>query len=215
VSNTTEKKRPLLTVEKKVLELFALVTDGITGATEALLSGDKNQVKELVSREKMIDELYSEVEQLILHRISTLDLPSRRLHELITILRMLPEIERSGDLAEHIAWRASRRIGLEVSPRARGIIQRMCEILFKMWTSLSEAFELYDAKISTALDELDDELDELHVSLTAEIVSANLAIPIAIEVAMVGRFYERLGDHCVNLAKRVTYLASNQPEIFQ
>lgn len=209
MSETTEKKRPLLTVERKILELFALVTDGIAGATEALLSGDKNQVNELVSREKMIDELYTDVEQLILNRISTLDLPSKRLHELITMLRMLPEIERSGDLAEHIAWRASRKIGLELSPRARGIIQRMCEILYKMWSSLSKAFEFYDADISQQLDELDDELDELHVGLTAEIVSANLSIPIAIEVAMVARFYERLGDHCVNLARRVTYLATS------
>lgn len=198
-----DSKRPLLTVERKVLELFALVTDGISGATEALLSGNKEQIKQLVEREKMIDDLYHEVEELIFSRIAQLDLPRERIQELVSVLRMLPDLERSGDLAEHIAWRARRNIAAELGPRARGIIQRMGELLITMWNMAAEAFLNFDTKIAQELDEKDDELDELHSSLMAEIVSNSEPASLAIEVAMIGRFYERLGDHSVNLAKRV------------
>jgi phosphate transport system protein len=205
-----EQPRQLLTLEKRVLELFSLVSDGILGATEALLSSDRQGAKELLTREQLVDELYADIESLVLERIATLDLPRERLHELISILRMLPELERSGDLAEHIAWRATRGIGGEMNPRLRGIVQRMGELAAKMWTQTANGFLNYSKNMVDIVDELDDELDELHVTLTAELVSGSISVPIAIELAMVGRFYERLGDHAVNLARRISAMASNK-----
>ena len=54
----------------------------------------------------------------------------------------------------------------------------------------------------TALEDVDDELDDLHVSLTAELTSGSMPVPVAVELALMARFYERFGDHCVNLARR-------------
>jgi phosphate transport system protein len=65
-----------------------------------------------------------------------------------------------------------------------------------------------DADAATELNERDDELDELHVSLTAELVSGQLTVPIALEMALVARFYERLGDHAVNIGERIRYIAA-------
>ncbi|MHB1716366.1 MAG: PhoU domain-containing protein, partial [Acidimicrobiales bacterium] len=62
------------------------------------------------------------------------------------------------------------------------------------------------------IDGLDDEMDDLHVSLIAEIVSGTMPLPVAIELAMVSRFYERFGDHAVKLARRIGSLASNLPD---
>jgi phosphate transport system protein len=53
-----------------------------------------------------------------------------------------------------------------------------------------------------AIEDIDDELDDLHVSLTAELTSGSMTLPVAVELALLARFYERFGDHCVNLARR-------------
>jgi len=63
-----------------------------------------------------------------------------------------------------------------------------------------------------SLDDLDDELDDLHVTLTAEVVAGTMSLPVAIELAMVARFYERFGDHAVNLARRMATLVVGGPE---
>jgi phosphate transport system protein len=60
--------------------------------------------------------------------------------------------------------------------------------------------------VADEVEELDDELDELHVTLTAEIASGSMPLPVAIEAALVARFYERFGDHAVNLARRIAVL---------
>jgi phosphate transport system protein len=210
-SSLETTSRPMLTVEKKVVQLFQLVTDSTAGATEALLSSDRAIAKETMAREELVDSLYKDVENLALERLSTLDLPKARVQELIVILRMLPELERSGDLAEHIAWRASRGLGNELTPRARGLINSMGHLTVKMWTFTTKAFVSGQGNMFDEIEELDDELDELHVALTAEIVGSGMPTQVAIELAMVGRFYERLGDHAVNLAKRSSKIAIDEP----
>src|SRR5438132_764940 len=70
-----------------------------------------------------------------------------------------------------------------------------------------DAYVDRDGEVAVRLNERDDELDELHVSLTAELVAGQLTVPVALEMALVARFYERLGDHAVNIAERISYIA--------
>jgi phosphate transport system protein len=126
--------------------------------------------------------------------------------ELVAVLRMLPDLERNGDLAEHIARRAARGLGSEITARSRGLIERMGEVATDIWRLTADSFAERLAEGAHHVDDLDDELDELHVSLTAEVVSGDMPVPVAIELAMVARFYERFGDHAVNLARRTESL---------
>ena len=122
------------------------------------------------------------------------------LRYLVTVLRMLPDLERNGDLAEHVSRRAVRGLGVELSARSRGLVERMGEVASHMWRATADAYaeRLPDGR--HVVDALDDEMDDLHVSLTAEMVAGTMPLPVAIELAMVARFYERFGDHAVNLA---------------
>jgi phosphate transport system protein len=115
---------------------------------------------------------------------------------------MLPELERSGDLAEHVAQRATRNLPAEIPARMRGYIERMGELACSMWSMAADA---YAERLAGAerIDLLDDELDDLHVRFIAELVTGTVPVQVAIELALVGRFYERLGDHAVNLTRRV------------
>jgi len=200
--------RELEKIDEQVLRLFALVSESLAGATEALLAGDRETARALVARDQLLDALYVDVETLVQRQFALQSPMADDLRFLLSVLRIVPELERSGDLAEHIAQRAVRGLTGELTPRIRGLIEQMGRTGVEMWRGSADAYAERDPSGASRLREIDDELDDLHVSLTAELASGKLSIPVAIEVALVGRFYERLGDHAVNIAARVRYLAT-------
>lgn len=202
--------RDLQTIEDKALRLFAHVAEGLAGATDAFLSGDREAAKALVARDQLVDDLYEDVETLVQHQFALQSPMATDLRFLITILRIVPELERSHDLAEHIAAAAARGLSAELTPRVRGLISEMGRVGVEMWRSSAIAFRDRAEEAADELVEVDDELDELHVSLTAELVSGALTVPVAIELTLIARYYERIGDHAVNIAKRVRFLAKGE-----
>ena len=199
-------------VDRLFAQVFALVGEGIAGATHALLAGDREAAKVLVQRDDVIDQIIRDISDSVqLQLVHGETTPDER-KEMVAILRMLPDMERNGDLAEHLARRAARGLGAEMSARSRGLVERMGEVATTIWRSTGDAFAERSANAAAAIDDLDDELDDLHVTLTAEIVSGTMPLPVAIELAMVARFYERFGDHAVNLARRMTALVAGGPE---
>ncbi len=199
-------------IDRLFAQVFALVGEAIAGATHALLAGDREVAKELVKRDELVDGLIGEisttVQRQLVHGETTVD--ERR--EYVAILRMLPDLERNGDLAEHIARRAARGLGAEMSARSRGLVERMGEVATTIWRETADAFAERAVDAATSIDDRDDELDDLHVTLTAELVAGTMPLPVAIELAMVARFYERFGDHAVNLARRLATLVVGGPE---
>ncbi len=191
-----------------IIQLFAMVGEALAGATDSLLAGNREAARRLADRDEAIDALYRDVENLTQHELASGAHGAEDLAYFIGILRMLPEMERSGDLAEHVARRAVRGLGMELSPRARGLIERMGEVAVAMWRATADAYADRTPRAAEEVDERDDELDELHVTLTAEIASGSMALPVAIEAALVARFYERFGDHAVNLARRIDTMLS-------
>jgi phosphate transport system protein len=131
--------------------------------------------------------------------------PSASMRHLVGILLILPELERSGDLAEHIAQRAVTNLGAEMSPLSRGIAQRMAEVAIGMWRDAADAYADRSAR-SVSLHEDDEEIDILHDRLIGEIATETMPTAIGAQVTLVARFYERLGDHAVNLARRIEML---------
>jgi phosphate transport system protein len=197
----------LAEIDRKVLQLFALVGESVAGATLALLSGDREAAKALADRDEVVDTLYHDIERLTLEQLTVAGITSPSdLRFLVTVIRMIPDLERNGDLAEHVARRAARGLGTELSARSRGLIERMGEVAIHMWRATTDAYAERQPMAAALVDTLDDEMDDLHVSLTMEVVAGTMPLPVAVELAMVARFYERFGDHAVNLAKRVAVL---------
>jgi len=199
-------------VDRLFVQVFALVGEAIAGATHALLAGDRETAKELVQRDELVDALTREIAQLAQDQIVEGAATEDERRELLAVLRMLPDLERNGDLAGHIARRAARGLGMEMSARSRGLVERMGEVATTIWRCTADAFAERSVSGCSQVDDLDDELDELHVTLTAELVAGTMPLPVAIELAMVARFYERFGDHAVNLARRMAALVTGGPE---
>ena len=199
-------------IDREIIQLFALVGEGVAGATHSLLAGDREAARVLADSDEMIDTLYLEVEQLAQSQLAQRATGPDELRYLVAVLRMLPDLERSGDLAEHVSRRAVRGLGMELSHRARGLVEQMGEVASDMWRATADAYGDRSPDVAELVEPLDDELDELHVTLTAEIASGSMPLPVAIEAALVARFYERFGDHAVNLARRMSALVGGGPE---
>jgi phosphate transport system protein len=204
-----EFHRQLDAIDVKVIELFAVVCEDLPGATEALLSGSNEVAGQLAERDRAIDVLYREIEQLASREILLQAPVASDLRFLLTVLRIAPELERSHDLECQIASRAGHLLAAELSPRCRGLIERMGELACDMWRRAADCWYERDGSAAPALAKVNDEMGEMHTSLAAELASGRMASPVTIEMTLVARFYERLGDHAVNIARRVGYLAGS------
>ncbi len=194
-------------IESKTIRLFALVADDLAGATHALLSGDNDLFQILAEREQVIDDLYVEIEALANQQIADMAVGPDDLRLLLSVLRIVPELERSHDLVVHIARYADHGLSGEMTPRLRGIVERMGSIGAEMWRNTAESWFEKDSGAAERLDERDEDLDSLHAALIAELASGKMSIPVTMDMTLVGRFFERLGDHAVNVARRVAFLA--------
>jgi len=212
VGNRQEFQRELEAIEAKVIELFAMVAEDLPQATQALLTGSNEAVKLLAEREQAIDALYLEIEELVNQAILLQSPVASDLRFLLSVLRIVPELERSHDLVVQIAARGNHLLGEDLSPRARGLVQRMGELASGMWRQAVDSWYQRDRTAALTLDHRDDEMDELHSSLVAELASGRMTLPVTMEMTLVARFYERLGDHAVNIARRVIYLAGSLKE---
>ena len=192
-------------MDRRVGQLFALVTESLASATQALLLGEIALGRAVIEGDRLIDELTSEVERAVWDQIDAESPSGDQLRRLIGILQILPELERSADLAEHIAQRAVVNLGAEMSPLSRGIFQRMTEVALEMWKAAADAFGAQVPPVIT-LDEDDEEIDILHERLTGEVARRAMPTAVAAQVTLLARFYERLGDHAVNIASRIASL---------
>jgi phosphate transport system protein len=197
-------------IEGKVTRLFAFVSEDLAVATEALLSGDASDLQVVTEREAIIDGLYRELEDLVNTELALQAQVAADLRLVLFALRIVPELERSHDLVEHIAEHATHILSDDLSPRARGLVQRMGEIAGEMWNRAANAWYQRDRTGAEALDERDDDLDSLHSAMMAELASGTMSLPVAMDMTLVARYYERLGDHAVNIARRVVYLAGGE-----
>jgi phosphate transport system protein len=204
-----EFQRQLEAIEARVIELFAMVGEDLPGATNALLTGSNEMAGVLAEREKVISALYPEIEELVDKEILLQAPVASDLRFLLSVLRIVPELERTHDLVMQIASRANHILGEDLSLRSRGLVERMGDIASEMWRQAADSWYQRDRLAAAALDERDDEMDELHASLMAELASGGMALPVTMEMTLVAHFYERLGDHAVNIARRVVYLAGS------
>ncbi|HMD44701.1 MAG TPA: PhoU domain-containing protein, partial [Acidimicrobiales bacterium] len=170
-----EEQPPALTeIDRVFVQVFALVGEAIAGATHALLAGDREAAKQLVQRDEMVDMLTHRIADMAHNELVTGETTIEERQVLVAVLRMLPDLERNGDLAEHIARRAARGLGNEMSARSRGLVERMGEVATTIWSATADAFAERSVAGATYVDDLDDEMDELHVTLTAEVVAGTM-----------------------------------------
>ena len=203
--------RELAAIDAQVIELFTMVADDVPKATDALLSGNSEAVRALTERDLEIDALYPKIEELANREIVLQQPVASDLRLLISVLRVVPELERSHDLIVDIARRGNLILSEDLSPRSRALIEHMGSLASDMWHQAADCWCQRDSSAADVLGQRDDEMGELYASFMAELASGRMTLPVTMEMTLVARSYERLAHHAFNIARRVVYLAGHAP----
>jgi phosphate transport system protein len=209
VERRQEFARELDAIEARVIELFAMVAEDLPRATSALLNGTDEVLGLLAERQQVIEALYPEIEQLASREILLQAPVGSDLRFLLSVLQIVPDLERSYHSVIEIACRASHSLSEDLSPCCRELVERMGNLASQMWRQAADSWYQRDRSAALALRERNEEMDGLHASLIAELASGRMTLSVTMQMTLVARFYARLGDHAVHIARRVIYLAGS------
>jgi phosphate transport system protein len=202
-------------VRGEVVKLAARACEQIGAATQALLDADLG----LVDR---VDESHNEIEQRVVqiehqvYQLFALQQPmASDLRTMLVVLRILHEIELSAGLMRNVARQTRRLYPRELQPRIRGIIERMGAQASVQTHLAVDAFADSDEKIASALPDMDDVMDDLQKELFRSIFASfsgaaadEGALQTAVQIAFVGRDYERTADHAVMIGRWVAFMVT-------
>ena len=206
-------QRDLDDIDAKVIELFDLVAADLAGVTPALPNGNNEVARVLAEHGLVIGLLCPEIERLAKTAILLQAPVATDLRFLLCVLRIVPELERSHHLVVQLASRAEHIRGVDLSPRSRELVERMGSLASDMWRRTADSWYQRDHSAAAVLGAHDNEMDELHASLIAELSSGRAPLAVTIEMTLMAPLYERLSDHAVNIAGQVIYIADIGPSV--
>jgi phosphate transport system protein len=202
----------LAELQEDITRLAATVIETIPRATNVLLDGDLEGAEYVLLADQEVDSRALNIEERC-YQVLALQAPvAGDLRKVVASVKMIGEIERSGDLAVNICKAARRIYGVELEPRLRGGITKMSDQAQLLFRFAIDAYVESDAPLASAIPDMDDVLDRLHAEFIELIFESHardrLPLQVAVQLALVGRFYERIGDHAVNISRRVLYMVT-------
>jgi phosphate transport system protein len=196
-------------IHQGVARLAASVTELVPRATDVLLDQDLEGAEYLINGDDEMDARTLELEDRCF-KILVREAPvASDLRRVVSALKLSSEIERSADLCVNICKAARRIYGHGLDPKLRGVIQKMSDQAQHLFKEATEAYLSDDAPRAAALDDMDSYLDALQREFIQIIfeshAAGNIDLQVAVQLAVVARFYERIGDHAVNVGEKVRY----------
>jgi phosphate transport system protein len=205
-------------IRQEVLVLGRSVIDAIPRATAVLLKSDLEGADYLLQADDEIDARALNIEDNCFQELALQSPVAGDLRQLVSMIKIAGELERSADLAVNICKAARRIYGHKIDPDLADLIAKMSEQAQQLFVSAMEAFEDNDAAKAAAIDDMDSFLDGLHRRFISEIFEIHareaIDLQVAVQLAMVARFYERIGDHAVNVGERTRFIVTGwTPEL--
>lgn len=204
--------REVATLRSDLIRLGAMVIETIPKGTEVLLSGSLTNAQSLVDGDDAIDDLSIALEERTYSLMARQAPIAGELRHLIAVTKLTAELERSADLMVNVAKASRRMYGAEMTPQIRGLIKSMSDEAHKLMRLAIDAYADADESLAAALNDIDDELDQLNRDMIEAIFAAaaggNVELHSAVQLALIARYYERIGDHAVNIGERVRYMIS-------
>ncbi|MFD0784314.1 phosphate signaling complex protein PhoU [Micromonospora azadirachtae] len=208
-----EFRADLHLVSQLLVDMAEGVRSAMRQATRALLTADRQAAETVIERDAEIDDLYRHVEERVCDLLARQAPVASDLRAMITALHVAADLERMGDLADHVAKTALRRHPSPAVPaELRQIFTDMASIADRMAEKIASVLAKPDADIAAELDRDDDAMDELHKHLFGVLLGEDwpYGVETAIDATQLGRFYERFADHAVNAGEHVFYLITGE-----
>jgi phosphate transport system protein len=195
----------------RMVEMANLVEVAVREGTGALLEADARRAERVIAADAQIDRLQSLVEERTFEQLALQQPVASDLRALVAALRMVADLERMGDLAEHVAKIARMRYPeCAIPAEMHGTIAEMGSVAERMVHKVAETVRSSDVSQAVDLVAEDDQMDRLRRSLFHIVLDKDWSygVEAAIDIALLGRYYERIADHAVSMARRVIYLVT-------
>lgn len=195
-------------VTNSLVDLSNQVTVAIEKATHALLTANLDEAQEVIDADDKIDDFQHELDARIIDIVARQQPVASDLRALATALRMAADMERMGDMAHHVAKIARLRHPNGAIPSELLLtIEEMGKVASNISKKTGEVISSKDVEKAVELEKDDDAMDQLHRKLFQVLLSDDWShgIETAIDVTLIGRYYERYADHAVSVARRVYY----------
>lgn len=210
----------LTELKADVIRMAAMVGESIGAGTQALLDADLGVVEQVLANDDQIDALEHDLELRAYELIARQQPMAVDLRTLLAVLRMLHELELTGDLMVTVAKAARRLYPSELPPRIRGLIERMGAQASVQLQLAVDAFADNDQSLAAALPDMDDVMDDLQKQLFRAIFEAltpdeaglqmEASLQMAVQLALIGRYYERVADHAVGIGVWTQFIVTGE-----
>ena len=195
-------------ISVSLVEMSQLANTAMVRATKAILEADLAIAEEVISEDERIDNLHHDLDARTLTLLARQQPVAGDLRTIVASIRMSSDIERMGDLAHHIAKLARMRYpACAIPPELVFIIQEMGEVAQRIMTKTTGIITSRDTLAAVELEKDDDAMDKLHRKLFEILLDDNWAhgIETAIDMTLIGRYYERYADHAVSVSRRIHF----------
>ena len=182
-------------------------------ATTALLETDLSLAEQVIDEDLQIDEARARAEELAFGLLALQAPVAGDLRTVISTIHAAEDLERMGDLALHVAKTARRRHPQPVLPEeVRPYFADMGRVAGKLAERVHDVVRSQDLDAARGLEDDDDEMDDLHRHLFTMMMSPEWShgVAAAVDVTLLGRFYERFADHAVAVARRVVFIVTGK-----
>jgi len=200
-------------VSQSLVDLSKMVSDSINKATHALIDAELKTAEEVISFDEKIDTFQHELDSRIIDIIARQQPVASDLRALVTALRMSADLERMGDLSHHIAKVTRLRHPEPAIPsELRDLVHHMGTVAENISRKIAVVIETRDTEMALQVEKDDDEMDKLHRQLIGSITNGawTHGVESAIDITLLGRYYERYADHAVSVSRRVYYLVTGK-----
>lgn len=196
-----------------LVEMTRLAGSAMGRATTALLDADVALAESVIESDEQIDDLRKQLDDLSVDLLARQQPVATDLRMVVTAMRMSADLERMGDLARHLAKVARLRYPQSAVPaETRATVLQMGHVAQRIVAKAGSIIAAKDVAGAIELDRDDDEMDALHRQLYGAILDSSWShgTAAAVDLTLIGRYYERFADHAVSVAHRVVYLVTGE-----
>ena len=200
-------------VSQTLFDLSVMVSDSMARATKSVMTKDLKLAEEVITSDEKIDTVQHDLDARIIDIIARQQPVASDLRALVTALRMSADLERMGDLAHHVAKLVRlRHPDSAVPAELLALVEAIGETAEKIATKTGVVISTRDVALAAQVEKDDDEMDMLHRKLISALIEPSWShgVETAIDLTLLGRYYERYADHAVSVARRVIFLVTGK-----
>ena len=208
----------ILSLRAEVLDLAKILTNSLPRATQILLDQDLEGAEYQILSDDEMDARTMILEERCFSFMALHAPVASELRHAVAIMKMAADIERSADLVKSICKVARRIHGCPLDPNLRQLIGAMSQQAQRLLQQSFDAYDAFDLPKANSVRDMDMHLDSLHKQFIQSIFEAHengtIDLPIAVQMAITARFYERIGDHAVNIAEFIRFFLTGEMPVY-